>query len=1041
MKKAQKRFFGTALTLSTVASVVAPVAVSAATQTYEEAKAKVDAAKATPVFSLFNTAYEAVIGLKDEAKKAELLNELAPLWDKVNTPYVQEILGQLESLAKDKNLKTYHEVLAKIEANTTEAVNKEYLKGELVAWAASGSLYTTAEKAAIDAIVKAWTDKTPASIAAAKEATAKVTNAGSIEWLNAQIAEVQGTMTASITEVKVVGAKKIEVKFNKPVDDTKAVIAVKKGSVTPAISTKTYSTDKTSVVIELSGKISVGEYTVEVTGVADAAISGKVTAVDEKVSKIEFLSETANIVTTNATSGAIEKLQAAYKVLNQYGEDVTKATSLTATAGVAVGTSGSVSASNGKLVVEGILPGGAPRLGEKIAVSLVHTDSATTVSAILTVSNKISVSSVAVSKIYNENKEELTSDSTPSDFALVMDVKDQYGNAIVDETILEEDLIVSVANTTVTNVNYIDAANNKANFEKIKIDGEDKIVLKLAPIPNAASLDYDIKAGKSLVTFISKTSAQSGNYEVQVSEGVKVDTIVLNQPETIVAAGETIEIPFTAEDTYGRSVVKASTLNNNGTAGDLRGVRITASGAGIGNQAVSFKQDYATGKAYLEVDVTAEGVLNITAITATNKVVSLNVSVKKVAVPTAIIGFDSDAPTNALLNEKFTLEPKNFIVQDQYGRTMSDTKFKNSLGTTDGKSRVIITGATANNSFTLSGAGSTLNSGTAKTTFTAGGTKGTERIEFKIEKNDNGTWKNVSGSEYEVSARAVELKELKSYEVGTVAKIFDEQGYAAEKGITVTDISKYTSDFKVYGKLSDGSKVLIPSGPAAANVLLGTSEYYTVTTNDATVLTPSDNTDMDKTLLNVTGAAVYAKDTDSKTYQVKVTINHTGDVITNDIIVSKAKPEVVGVEFNDDLTDTDGKVTDGIDIGSVYLYDVSNGTTVSAIGASGLFAVQESATPAEKLVLVKDQYGKTTYISPDGVVAFDDVVGASQISTRVTSVTFSDLVEDDNDKSLKTVNNGQLGAQVVGVEAGDTFTVTFTFANGKTASLKVAVTD
>jgi trimeric autotransporter adhesin len=817
-----------------------------------------------------------------------------------------------------------------------------------------------------------------------------------------------------VESVSAVGAKKLEVKFNKAVDDTKAKFEVKKGSITSSIAKVTFAEDKKSAVIELAGKLSKGEYTVNVTGVSKETLSAKVNVEDEKVAKIEFLSDAAVASEINNTTGNVTEVKVAYKVYNQYGEDVTKTTSLVATAGVVTANGAQdVVASNGTLTISNLTNS---KLGDKFAVSLVHAETAVSATATVTISNKSTVSEVAIGGLYNADNETLTEDSTASDFMLLVNAKDQYGNDITDAGKVKDDLIVTVSDQTVASVNGY--SNGTATFEKVKINGKDQVVLKLA---NGVS--GNLKAGKTTVTLISKTTGKSTSFEVTVGHGVKVDTINFTAPDGIVAANEAVRIPFEALDLDGKPVNKASVLNNTNDVTNIRGVKVTATGAGL-NGAVPFSQDYVTGKSYLEVTPTAEGKLTLTAITATNKVATITIDVKKEAVPATIIGFDDDVATNALLYEAFTLSSANFKVQDQYGRVMSDSKFQAALNS--GNFQVVATEDDNNGgAFTLTGS-KTINNTNNSVTFTAGNKKGTETITFKIQKKDNNTWKDVTGSEYELNARAVELNEIKSYYVADLTQMFDEKGYNAN----LANDDKYDQTFKVYGVLSDGSKVILPANPsAAAKDAFGANlEYYTVTTNNESVLSVGDDVDANKSVLDVIAAADYAKDATEKEYQVKVTINHTGDVITKTVKVSKEKPQVVGIEFGKPSVQTPGTLTRGtveadIEKGAVYELsdDVLNGNTAAAV---------------LPVVKVKDQYGKYTFVDASGVVTF-----TSGVTTNVTSVTFSNIVDEDKGKEIVITNNGKVNATIAGLEPLDNFTTTFTFANGKTADLKVVVTD
>jgi trimeric autotransporter adhesin len=93
-----------------------------------------------------------------------------------------------------------------------------------------------------------------------------------------------------------INAKTIKVTFNRPVEDAKAKFEVKKGSVTVNVAKVTFSSDKKSVELELASKLFEGEYTVNVTGLADQTLTGSVAVENEKVAKIELLGDVAPLV-------------------------------------------------------------------------------------------------------------------------------------------------------------------------------------------------------------------------------------------------------------------------------------------------------------------------------------------------------------------------------------------------------------------------------------------------------------------------------------------------------------------------------------------------------------------------------------------------------------------------------------------------------------------------------------------------------------------------------------------------------------------------
>jgi len=781
---------------------------------------------------------------------------------------------------------------------------------------------------------------------------------------------VENAKTPKVESVSAINAKTLEVKFNTAVDDTKAKIAVKKGSVTTNVAKVTFSKDKKSAQIELASKLTKGEYTVTVTGLTDKALTKTYTAEDEKVADINILSDKAII---NGSS-----VEVRYEVLNQYGEDITKTTTLNS-----VSSLGAVSADPSKGVLT--IPIGSAKVGDTFTLNLVHVDTAVSENATLKISDASVVSEVSIRSLYHETGKELTADETNiSDYALVVDVTDQYGNKLT-ATEATRDLLVRVSDTTVVSVDGLNTTNNKATFSTVKIDGKDQTVLKLSG---------GLKAGKSTITLISQYTGKSSSYEVTVNEGLKVNTITLSQPELVVA-GETVEIPFEATDMYGNPITKASALNN--------GVTFSVSGTGTfspGN--LSFDVD-SNGKAVLKFAVpnNATGNVTVTAITANQKVASLTVNVKDAAKPVAITGLDPDVYTNVLEGENLTFNTSDLIAEDQYGRTMNGTKLATFLGDTsatptNGDLFVKVEGADSTGGAIANPTKPIIGSAGDTSTAVTGSARGTEELKFTLVKYNatTSTLDPVVGSEFKKSIRVVKQSDITSYDVVDVPTLYDELG----NGLS-SEVSAYDYTVKVYGKLSNGTKVFVPA------------TYYNVSTNHEALVATGNVLNV----ANTGGTLINYGDSKETTLKATVTINSTGDSIVKDVKVSKAAPKVATVAFDEDLPVV-SKVGDNFVI-------VDNAADVDE--AKEFFA----------LLKLKDQYGILGTVATTGIVTFAD----SSVTTIPATVTYSNIVDSNNNGNLKVTDNGTATAQLLNLESGDSFTTTITFANGVSTSSKVLV--
>jgi trimeric autotransporter adhesin len=756
MKKSTKTFTGSMAALATVAGIIAPAAtvLAAGTTAVEVAKDAVAYAEKTVNFFDWNLAFGKVVALGDkEPQYFELLARLSKIEETVKTADVKAILTAMDDLAANKDLANYYKIYALVE-KVGNGNNKLYLFNELNDWGKK-AVFTPEIVAATDAIVKAQAELTPASIAAAKAAVAKVTNAGSLTWLNEQVALTEKAVSLSVSEVKAVGAKKIEVKFNKAVDDTKAVFAVKKGSIAFNNKAVTFSADKTSAVIELTSALTAGDYTVSVTGLTDAAITSTVKAEDQKVAKITFVSDKA-VLSVAGTTATV-----AYKVYNQYNEDVTSSNSVDVTS-----SKGSAVASNGTIT----LSGATFSADDKVTLSAIHVASATFQSALVTVSNKAQVSTVAIKSLYNVDSKVPTAGQTDSTvpYFLVVEAKDQYGNDVAAANVVG-DVYVSVSG----NAGF--AVAPSFTTLDVNADGTNETVL---------ALTGTLVAGKSVVTIMSKTGSIA-TYTVEVKESAKADVVTISAPELAVT-GEKIEIPYSVVDQFGNALTKAS---------EMTGVVMTAS-AGVNP---TFVQDYVTGKAKLVYDVTGlstKQTVILTVMTPTNKVTQLTLNLLDKAVPTTISGVE-DFTKDMAEGGSVVLNDENVVVLDQYNReitpTLGNTNYVYSVATS-ASSKVSLPSdvyvSTTSDSVTLTGA----DKGTSTITLSLGVYTENGTTPGAIDATEVNTAGKVA---YTFTSKVVEKADIVSYELADFGKLLNN--------------GTNTADIKVNGVLADGSKVAVPA--------------------------------------------------------------------------------------------------------------------------------------------------------------------------------------------------------------------------------------
>ncbi|MED1490558.1 S-layer homology domain-containing protein [Bacillus smithii] len=725
------------------------------------------------------------------------------------------------------------------------------------------------DKSEKEASVKWDTSKLDTS----KPGTYKVEGTVDGTKLTASVNVVVKEVAPKIESVSAVASNTLKVEFNKAVDDTKANITVKKGSVTVNTSKVTFSADKKSAEIQLASKLFEGEYTVNVTGLSDQTLSGSVTVDNEKVAKIELLGNVAPI--TDGSHATV-----AYRVLNQYGEDITKSPIATSIEWHA--SSGVTAADDDKGLLT-LTKSDGFKTGDKVALTGINTSTNTVVSDVVTVSDASATDTVEFDGVYNKDGKEFSGDLDVSDFALLLTAKDQYGKTVKADQV-NDDVVFTSSNPSVLTV-------DKAYDEQ----GKDKnqVGLKFKAGSNYAN------GGKVIITAISKSSGKVSQFEVNVKAAPKLDTFTLSAPTDVVAAGETVKIPFTAVDQYGNAITKYDDLEN----------KVTFS-----SNNAELKKD-ASGNAYLEYkapDTKGLQVL-VATVAGSGKVSQLTIDVKDAAYPATIESL-KDVTTTVSKNGSVKIGLSNLVVKDQYGRTF-DLKGKLSGTAGLGKYRIVATDS-ENGAVKVDNADTSAEITADDGIITITGLeKGSEDVTFKLQqsvKNSDNTYsfEDVATSPLKVTFNTVDKSAFTSFEVGDIAPLYAD-------GTATT----YKRDLKVYGVKADGTKVELPS-----------SDYTVITDNNVAY---DKNTGTLSAVLDATSDADKFGTKDEITSKVTVIVDgfDTPSTITKDVVISKEAPKADKIEFTD---------------------AVSNG--VASIPVSDL-SDDSDASDLDAVLKVTDQYG------------------------------------------------------------------------------------
>lgn len=740
------------------------------------------------------------------------------------------------------------------------------------------------------------------------EATAKLPRGNmsvmTVTALNTKVKDSEKTLAETLgiempaefaVTAKATGAKKITVTFNKPVDKTKAVITVNKGSIAVNTESIVFADDAKSAVITTVTNLTKGDYTVKVTGLTDEALTATFSAEDVKVSKIELLSDKAPMTAQNASTAKVS-----FVVLNQYGERMNNV-SVNWTA--STGYTGSVSTGNsgvGEITIQNAA--GAQFIpGTTVYLTGVHTQSATVINTQVQIVLPSHVDEVVFAGVAKNNKfVALPSGFTNADnYVLLFTAKDQYGNPMtVTSTNGAFSDILFVSN------NPIFVGSTFTAVDSYEVDGVTYQGVKISAGSNTAA------GGTAIIQAISARTGKVSSYTITADALPMLKTLTLSAPTTIVAEGETVEIPFTAYDQYGNPVTKFAALNGKVTLSDH--LSFVEKPDGSAKLVYTAPTTGASDNQDLLVSLTS-------IVTATGNYSNVMVNVKEAAKPVVVTGLKSTIPTSVAQGNTVTISYGNILVQDQYGRTMNGTSNASKIGTI----KVTVPSPSAfelklNNVATTS---ASITTGsitlTAKEEWAG---NNSIAVRFELE--------GVADSAKTVTFTRVPQSQFKSYEVGEIGKLYSGNS------------SVYAREVVVYGVTENGTKVKLPSGAFEITVPTGlatSSPIEIFATTDAALGLSATTKEVTRTII------VSVKDSNvSGSY---------AQVLSKDVVITNVEPTPTTITLVDDVVN-----------GKAYI-QVST-TTNASITASALYAFVDE---------VLDQYD-VVVPTTSGSIIITDVV-------------------------------------------------------------------
>lgn len=795
--------------------------------------------------------------------------------------------------------------------------------------------------------------------------------------------------TTEVTSLSAIKAKALEVKFNNKIDTTKASIVVKKGTVVVNVDKVEFAEDGKSAVINTTAKLTKGDYTVTVTGVSEEALTGSVTVESEKVADINILSETApmnpadDVVLGAAGStveyDAYETAFVNYEVLNQYGEKISGET-----INWSVSTGGKYSDDNaGNLVIGNQVAAGTDFVpGTVVYLTGVHPTTGTVVNGSVKIGLESKAAEAKILGVYDTTTSKLV--DLPAGFtasnryALLFEVVDQYGNKIATPNLTE---FTYLSNNPLFVAQPSAGSNTTATINDVTYQG--------VFLPTGSTT---ANGGTATISLISNNTGKSASYTVTADAVSKVSTLEVSAPSTLVAGGETVELSFSAIDQYGNPVTSFNKLNA-ATNGGSAYIQLSSNLSFVAKADGSAKLVYTAPANNGTTDVI--DTLS-TLVTTNGNYKNLQVTVKPKAVATTVIGLDSDVSSSIAIGNDIEVAAEDLIVQDQYGRTMTDSNFETWLDLPN--TGVVITSNTAVGAITTTSDNTTpLNQADGLSAIvgsnekftiaaTSTGTVASENLVFALSNTATPT-AAVTASAKTITFKRVSESEYASYEVADL-------GTMHYDGDTATPVSEaHDVAVKVYGITESGARVLLPATQYTVSLLNAHS-----TTPEAEV---TNNVISDKS-----GAgALFLDDNSNKvdrTLNVSVIVKDTvtgaaAAEIVKPLVVSAKAPKVTTVSLDSDVV-TDGKA---------YVSKNSSSTITATELASAIKSV-------------KDQYGIAISATP------------SVLITNVRPVEGSTFAV--------TANTNNTAAPVItNATAGDKFTATYKYASGVTVVVEYTV--
>ncbi|WP_214703291.1 MULTISPECIES: hypothetical protein [unclassified Exiguobacterium] len=421
--------------------------------------------------------------------------------------------------------------------------------------------------------------------------------------------------------VKAVDVNKVEVKFNKPVDPSKATVKLTKGLANYNVTTEWNEAKDAVVITSVLSKLSPSDYTVVVEGLTEKALSADVKFEAEKANELKMTTSKVDVA-GNATLH--------FDVLNQYGTKFTTVdpNKLTVTTTESIDevsfsevTEGSSTDKRGNLKGDFTITGSKLKAGDMFKVTAVYEGVVTT--GDVTFVNPIGLQTLAfgsVSPLKDKTRITTGEENLVVDYTAV----DQYGTAY------------ELSNDDLNAITFVSSDSDIVNVDSLEI------------VDKKLTLDAGTKAGTAIITAI-LPNGKTAQFSVMIEAAASVKTVAISAPTKLIADGEKAELDLVVYDQFGQVIPNK----------DVTGVTFSN----------GFSINAKTGK--LEGTVTANDAFKVTATKDGKELAAVTFSVEAKAVANTISAIDFESLFEVGASNEIMLD--DVSVKDQYGRNIEPT--------------------------------------------------------------------------------------------------------------------------------------------------------------------------------------------------------------------------------------------------------------------------------------------------------------------------------------------------------------------------------